>query len=137
MTTAIDSNVLIDLIGARTSFTQASILALDAARLGGALMICPVVVAEISAYFASAAALGTALREMQIAVADFTLEDSHRAGTVFVQYRRRSSRPKDRMLADFLVGAHACNHADALLTRDRGYYRTFFPKLNLIEPVQG
>jgi len=50
-----------------------------------------------------------------------------------VNYCRRSRSPKQRMLADFLVAAHAFTHADALLTRDRGYYRTYFPKLALIE----
>lgn len=134
MTTAIDSNVLIDLIGGWSAFTEASIEALDGARMNGALVICPVVVAEISGHFPTAEALRSMLHRMQITISDFSLKASHLAGTAFVHYRRKSSRPKDRMLADFLVGGHAVHHADALLTRDRGYYRTFFPGLKLIEP---
>jgi len=134
MTTAIDSNILIDLIGPQSAFTGGAIEALDTARMDGALLICPVVAAEISGHFVTAGDLGDALREMQIVIGDFTLADVHEAGTAFLRYRRKSSQPKDRMLADFLVGSHALRHADALLTRDRGYYRTFFPELKLIAP---
>jgi hypothetical protein len=35
---------------------------------------------------------------------------------------------------DFLVGAHALERADALLTRDRGFYRRYFKGLRIIEP---
>jgi predicted nucleic acid-binding protein len=136
MTTAIDSNILIDLIGGWSGFTADSIAALDATRAKGALTICPVVAAEVSVYFETYKSLEETLRAMQIMWVDFTLVDAHKAGMTFVQYRRKSSKPKDRMLADFLVGAHALHHADALLTRDRGYYRTFFPELKLIEPVE-
>ncbi len=133
MKTAVDSNVLIDLIGARTSFTNAAIAALDAARMDGALIVCPVVVAEISGHFPAADALVSVLGQMQIVVDEFSVEALHLAGTVFVRYRQRSAKPKVRMLADFLVGAHARHQADTLLTRDRGYYRTYFPKLRVVD----
>jgi len=133
MITAIDSNVLIDLLGEETRFTAASIAALDEARIQGALEICPLVVAEISAHFASAMALEETLVEMGIAVREISLPALHLAGTAFIRYRQRSAKPKERMLADFLVGAHAVCQADALLTRDRGYYRTYFPKLQVID----
>jgi predicted nucleic acid-binding protein len=134
MTTAIDSNVLIDLIGTRTAFSEGSIACLDRARLAGALFICPVVAAEISGHFSSPSHLQTVLKAMQISVSDFSLEDAHAAGTAFIRYKRRSSKPKERMLADFLIAAHALHQADTLLTRDRGYYQTYFPKLKLMTP---
>ena len=133
MTTAVDSNVLIDLIGGRTLFTEASISALDAARMDGALIICPVVAAEISGHFATPAALLSVLADMQILIEEFDARALHLAGTTFIRYRQRSAKPRERMLADFLVGAHAQHQADTLLTRDRGYYRTYFPKLRLID----
>jgi predicted nucleic acid-binding protein len=133
MVTAVDSNVLIDLLGEETRFTAPSIAALDEARMRGALVICPIVASEISAHFASAMALEEILLEMGLAVSEMSLHALHLAGTAFVRYRRRSAKPKERMLADFLVGAHALCQGDGLLTRDRGYYRTYFPKLQVID----
>jgi hypothetical protein len=37
------------------------------------------------------------------------------------------------VVADFLVGAHATRQANALLTRDRGFYRRYF-QVEIIEP---
>ncbi len=132
MVTAIDSNVLIDLLGAETRFTATSISALDAARMEGALVICPLVAAEISGHFRSPSALEENLTAMGIAVAEMSFATLHLAGTIFVRYRQRSAKPKERMLVDFLVGAHALRQAGALLTRDRGYYRTYFPELRVV-----
>ena len=74
------------------------------------------------------------MREMGIRLIDFRIEDSYHAGQAYIAYRSRTKEPKPRLLADFLVGAHAALQSDQLMTRDRGYYRTYFPKLKIVEP---
>lgn len=136
MITAIDSNILIDVIGSTSPFTDPAIQALDEARQEGALITSPIVVAEIAGHFSSASQQEKCLKEMGIRLIDFSMVDAHHAGQAFIAYRSRSKDPKPRMLADFLVGAHAALQADQLMTRDRGYYRTYFPKLKIVEPTK-
>jgi len=50
---------------------------------------------------------------------------------------RKSKATWARVVADFLVGAHARLQADALLTRDRGFYRGCFSKLRILDPSGG
>ncbi|MBU3665745.1 MAG: hypothetical protein FGM15_07705 [Chthoniobacterales bacterium] len=66
MTTAVDSNILIDLIGHAAGFTDTAIAALDEARTKGAMIICLVVPAEIASYFASSQQLAETLQKMSI-----------------------------------------------------------------------
>lgn len=58
------------------------------------------------------------------------------AGKAYAGYanRRRSQTAEPgprRLLADFLVGAHATLRADRLLTFDQGTYQRAFPALRL------
>lgn len=47
--------------------------------------------------------------------------------------QRRDAGPR-RILADFLIGAHALHLANALLTSDTRIYGTYFPELEIISP---
>lgn len=63
-------------------------------------------------------------------------EAAELAGELWREYclavRRRD---RDRIVADFLIGAHAKVQADALLMRDRGFFGSRFKGLRLIDPA--
>ena len=76
-------------------------------------------------------------KETGIAV-DWNLNEAmwHAAGRAFQHYAARRRRQRDsgprRILADFLIGAHALRHGFRLLTLDDRLYRTAFPRLAIL-----
>lgn len=55
------------------------------------------------------------------------------AGETWMRYRRQGGQ-RTRLVADFLVAAHAQIRAGRLLTRGRGFFRIYFEALEIIEP---
>jgi predicted nucleic acid-binding protein len=59
------------------------------------------------------------------------------AGTMWRRYCLQNPRKRQTpFVADFLIASHAQLHADALLTRDRGFYRSCFTDLLVIDPTK-
>lgn len=48
----------------------------------------------------------------------------------------RRKRDRDRIVADFLIGAHAKLQSEALLSRDRGFFLGHFKGLHLIDSAE-
>ena len=48
--------------------------------------------------------------------------------------KRRGKTARTAITPDFMVGAHALEFADALITRDRGFLRKWFKALKIIDP---
>lgn len=96
-------------------------------------MACDVVWAEVCAHFASIRAAEGALRTARVDFAPIDPEVALAAGSEWRRHRGRGGA-RDQIVSDFLIGAHASMRADRFLTRDRGFYRTYFERLRLIDP---
>ncbi len=132
MKTAVDSSVLLDVLGADPRFAEASRAALRATYHAEALVACEVVWAEVRACFPTDSAFTEAIGILGVRFDPISPEGALIAGRLWRE-RRRHGGSRDRVVADFLIAAHAQIQADALLTRDRGFYRRYFPGLKLID----
>lgn len=134
MLTAVDSSVLLDVVTDSPSYADASEEALRRAATEGGLIICECVLAEIRPAFANRKETEEFLTDWQLNFIPSSPQSSLLAGEIFALYLRRR-REQGRIIADFLIGAHAELHADRLLARDRGYLRDYFSGLKLLVPT--
>jgi predicted nucleic acid-binding protein len=137
MTTAIDSNVIIALWDKDPAFSGAAEAALESAYRRGRLIVSAPVFAELIAAPGRTEALVTSILEENGMAIDWDLDERiwRSAGRAFQSYadRRRKhgeSGPR-RILADFLIGAHAHIRDYRLLSLDERLYRAAFPTLRV------
>jgi hypothetical protein len=80
------------------------------------------------------------LSDHRIAVEPLDLDSIRAAARSWLRYLRRKEKircpgcgrslpPRVHFLSDFYLGGFASARCDAILTRDRGVYRKYFPKL--------
>lgn len=132
MVTAVDSSVLIAL-DKREPDSEEWFELLLSARSAGQLVVCDVVVAEVSSLFADSRDFIAFLRDLHINFDPVGPEAAIEAGRLFRAYRRTGG-PRLHLIPDFLIGAHAVHQADQLAAADRGYLRRHFPRLNVVAP---
>lgn len=133
MITAIDTNVLLDILGGDPKFGQLSAGALRRCISEGAVVACEVVWAETAIFFEKESQYLKAMETLGIAFDPIAQGAALRAGSVWRQYRGNGGK-RTRVAADFLIGAHAVSECNRLLTRDRGFYRSYFKGLKVLDP---
>ena len=138
MITALDTNVIIALWTGDAALSQAAQTSLDTAHERGRLVISAPVFAELmAAPHRDESFLNSFFRATGIVV-EWNLEEAiwRMAGRAFQSYADRRRRQRDhgarRILADFLIGAHATHRGYHLLTLDDRLYSASFPNLALV-----
>lgn len=135
MITALDSSVVIQLLRRQPGW-EAWQTKLTIAATDGPLVICPVVFAECSAGYPSTAAAIQEFETIQLHFDEISPDSAYLAGQTFKRYRQAGG-PRERLVPDFLVAAHAQIQAGRLATIDRGYFRKWFPDLKLLTAGEG
>ena len=156
MITAVDTNVLLDLLIPGAKHAETSEVMLDQAHRDGRVIAPEVVYAELAASFSAREGLDGFIANTGLEIVPSMLVALFSAGEAWKTYTRRRPRNavecpdcgrsqevpcgdcgkpiswRQHMVADFLVGGHALHHADRLATRDLGFYKTYFPTLRLL-----
>ena len=135
MISAVDTNVIVALWDADERGHLTALDLLDDAASRGGVLICGAVFGELLACPGRTEEFVNGfLDDTEISV-DWTTNETiwKTAGRAFSEYadrrRKQSSEGPRRILADFLIGAHALENGYGLLTLDDGIYKAAFPKL--------
>lgn len=154
MITAVDSNILYDVLVEDLEFSVSSENLLQEQNRKGALIICPAVYAELLVNFLkkhekkiAEEKLNEFLSDISIKVLPFTNDDFVLAAEAWGKFGKgreiecprcgkttifscpsckRKIFWRNHILTDFLIGAYAQNNASCFLTPDKSYYKRYF-----------
>ena len=138
MITAVDTNVIVALWDPDERLSRAAQTALDDAFARGGLIVAAPVYAELVAAPGRVESFVDSFLGDTGILVEWDLDEAiwRLAGEAFSGYAKRRRKQRDqgprRILADFLIGAHAVRRCDALLTLDDRVYRSAFPNLALV-----
>jgi len=160
MITAVDTNIILDVLIPGEPFGESSKELLDRHSSMGKLILCEVVFAELAARFPAEEDLASFLADTRMSLVYSNEKSLYMAGSRWAEYVRKSAKNRFscgkcghafettcpqckailtkrlHVLADFLIGAHALVQADCILSRDLGVYGTYFSDLKVIDSIR-
>jgi predicted nucleic acid-binding protein len=98
-----------------------------------ALVANEIVWAEVAPLFSTVHELRRRMDDLGISYDSISEQTAFQAGQSFAAYRRAGG-PREHLIPDFLIAAHALHQGDGLVAADRGYYRKYFRGLRLYFP---
>jgi len=157
MINSVDTNILLDILIPNAAQVQSSLRCLSTIDPNDELIISEVVFAELGSQFKSFISLTKFIRETGIKLVLSNENSLFEAGRAWKKYSEHKKNTvfcpacskkqtlscgschelislRQHILSDFLIGAHAKIQAERLITRDRGFYRTYFKDLNIHIP---
>ena len=129
----VDTNVLVDVLQNDPQWAEWSISQMRAHSSLHALVINPIIYAEMSLSFSTLEALDDVVVTLALELREIPRAALFLAAKAYAQYRRRGGS-KLHVLPDFFIGAHAAVEGWQLLTRDANRFRTYFPTLDVLAP---
>jgi predicted nucleic acid-binding protein len=159
MITSVDTNIILDVVIPGELFSESSKRLLDYHLSKGKLIICEAVFAELAAAFLTEEELKSFLSDTGMKIVPSNEESLFLAGSRWAEYAKQHDKNKFscgrcghafqvncpqcsamltkrfHVLADFLIGAHALVHADCILSRDLGIFKSHFKDLNVVDAI--
>lgn len=133
MATLVDTNVLIDVAVRDPHWLAWSRRELARARAAGAILINQIVYSEFSIRYDTPEDVDRAIPADAFRREGLPWAAAFAASQAFAVYCRAGGQ-REKVLPDFLIGAHAVIRGHALLTRDPTGFRGYFPGLDIIAP---
>ncbi len=154
MITAVDTNILLDILIPDEAFLKSSKELLDRHISKGQLIICELVYAELSSQFLDEEELRSFIAGTGIRLVPSDQRVLNLAGRTWREYIRNKKallqcpscgksvpiacpscnsalKIRQHIISDFMIGAHALHTAEILLSRDHGFYKTYFKGLRI------
>lgn len=154
MTVAVDTNILFDILLPDPKYLERSLAQVTLYGARHKLIISEVVYGELASQFTDKEALAEFISSTDIQLVNSGFEALWAASRAWREYTKIRSGEfqcvncgnrqtlecdkcntiitgRQHILSDFLIGGHAFIHASTLLTRDRGFYKRYFPDLQL------
>lgn len=142
MRVAVDTNVFSSLLSGEKRAVSTMQTALERVSDRGIIVASPVVYAELAAGRSPEAVEGFFFDKGIEVDWQLDMQVWRTAGSRYGAYARARRRQRGddtgprRILADFLIGAHALHLDRVLLTSDTGVYGTYFSELEVLRPQE-
>ena len=136
MKICVDTTVLIDIL--KNEFQNYQEKLYSALQKNKDLSAPSVVFAKLMPQFkGDTKLLNSFLKEHKIKIEPLDIDSVTAAGQRCMKYLKRRTKIqspqcghlKDHFLSDFYIGGYALERCNAILTRDRGIYKKYFPEL--------